>query len=66
MKNNDNINPYHICIGGMNFYIIWKNENDGYDQWGTKWINKKEPVCTNQEMVNICLDTYNNIMALNK
>ena len=54
-----------VCILGMNFYITWKNDSEGYDQRGTKWINKKNPECTDERITNIALDTYNKIMALN-
>lgn len=36
----------YVCICGMNFYITWKNEREGCDQHGTRWINKDNPACT--------------------
>lgn len=51
----------HVCILGFNFYITWKNDDYGYDQHGTKWINKINPECTNKEVVNVAFDTYNKI-----
>ncbi len=65
MKNTES-NKSHVCIMGTNFYITWESEKIGFDQRGVKWINKDNPECTNKEMVNVCLDTYNKIMALNK
>lgn len=56
----------HVCILGFNFYITWKNDHYGYDQHGTKWINKSNPECTNKEVVNIMLDTYNTINTVLK
>jgi hypothetical protein len=50
----------------MWFHITWENESEGYDQHGTKWINKNNPQCTDERVVNIALDTYNSVMALNK
>lgn len=46
------------CICGFNFYITW-NGNVGHDQHGHEWTNPKKPKCSNEEVVNICLDTYN-------
>ncbi len=52
----------HIC--GFHFYIKWENDNEGYDQRGVKWIDKKNPQCTNSKVVDNCLDGYNAIMNL--
>lgn len=61
-----NSNQTHTHILGQHFYINWKNDNEGYDQHGIKWINKSNPECTNKQVVNICIDNYNTIMAINK
>ena len=53
-------------ILGAEFYITWENDKIGYDQRGIKWINKNNPQCTDERIVNICLDTYNDIMKLNQ
>jgi len=51
-------NKTSLHIGGMWFHITWDNEKIGYDQRGTKWINKKSPECTNKEIIDIALQSY--------
>jgi len=63
MKNN---NESHVSIYGMNFYITWKNSQEGYDQRGIKWTNKNNPTCSNDMILTIAKDTYNLAMALSK
>jgi hypothetical protein len=51
-----------VEICGFNFYITWEDENTGYDQRGIKWTNRSAPECSIPAIVDICMDTFNQIM----
>jgi hypothetical protein len=63
MDSNSNITSHHIL--GFWFYVTWENESVGRDQYGSVWTNKSNPICLNNEIVDVCLDSYNSIYKKN-
>lgn len=54
-------------ILGFNFYIQWDEEGkQGIDQHWHIWHDRAAPVPENQEIINIILDTYNQIKEMQK
>jgi len=52
-------------ILGFTFYIQWDKKGEyGIDQHNHLWHDKKAPVPDNPEIIEIILDTYNEILKL--
>ena len=57
--------PHEVL--GFIFYIVWDKEGmKGVDQHCHIWYDRLQPIPANPEIIDIVLDTHNNILELHK